>query len=209
MPVAIRLTLNRTAKDMKQRSLLAVTRDKFTIRQKNFFKAFSRIQFAKGFNINRMNSVVGILTAGNNAAEDLEKQEVGGKIGGRTFVPTVKARVSKKFTKPLARKKTLKNFKQIPRVQFGDKKGFLKAMSSVGKGGAVIYGSMVLLIKGRRKRGGRTFFNTEKIYSFKKGRSVRVKPTRFMRTAALISSNRMEIFYKLEAEKQIKRILKQ
>ena len=208
MPVAIRQTLNRTAKDMKQRSLLAVTGDKFTIRKKNFFKAFSAIQFATGFDIKQMQSVVGILAAGNAAAEDLEKQEVGGKIGGRAFIPTDKARVGKKSNKAVSAKRTLKNFKKMKRVGWGDKKGFLRVLSKTERGGAIIYGSMVLMVTGRQKKGGRMFAKTEKIYSFKRGRSVRVKPTFFMKTAALISSNRMELIYKQEAEKQVNRILK-
>lgn len=106
LPVAIRNTLNSAAFDVKQKTLLTETSSEFVNRNKTFFKAKSRVLKAKGFNTKTMSASVGFIGADKNqAVEDLEKQERGGQIGGRAFIPIDTARVSKNNSKNI-RKKT-------------------------------------------------------------------------------------------------------
>lgn len=206
LPVAIRSSLNAVALDVKKRTLLMVTDQTFTIRKKNFFRVFSKVDFAKGFNVNSMQSAIGIFPKGNDAAEDLEAQERGGRIGGRSYIPTDLTRTGMNEGKGLSKKKTLSNFKKFKKVAWGDKKGFFKTARKVGKEGAFVYGSMVLQVKSLKRKKGKTFIKADKIYSYKKGRSVSISGTGFMRKSALISRKKMPDLYIKEAEKQINRL---
>jgi hypothetical protein len=74
-PNAVRGTLNGLALDVKTKTMPDQTEKDFTIRQKNFFKANSGVDFARGFNLRSMASIVGFYSRrpNNQAIEDLEK----------------------------------------------------------------------------------------------------------------------------------------
>jgi hypothetical protein len=99
-PLAVRQTLSDAAFYTKKQTLLKVSNETFTIRQRNFFKANSRAEPAQGFDIDRMVATVGMwdqkLTKINGrhnyAVDELEQQEVGGDIDHKTFIPMTKAR---------------------------------------------------------------------------------------------------------------------
>ena len=100
LPVAVRRTLNSTAFDVKQRTMLEMTKKQFVNRQANFFKANSKVIQATGFNVNEMESQIGFFEdrlknkATNWAVKDLEQQEHGGSILGRDFITMNTGRVS-------------------------------------------------------------------------------------------------------------------
>jgi len=96
LPVAVRTTLNSAAFDVKKNTMPEQVSKTFTERRKTFFKANSRVEMARGFNVESMQSKVGFINGGKNqAVRDLEAQEEGGKIGGRSFVPMDTSRISK------------------------------------------------------------------------------------------------------------------
>ena len=87
-PNAVRGTLNGLGFDVKKNTMPEVAEKTFVTRRKNFLKASSRVEMARGFSLNSMETKVGFVPfkGPNEAVQDLEQQEHGGKIGGRSLL---------------------------------------------------------------------------------------------------------------------------
>lgn len=148
LPNVVRKTLNDAAMDVKKTTMPEEAKRNFTIRQKNFFTANSRVEFATGSNLNTMQSSVGFMEKNlkgqnNYSVKDLKQQEEGGSIGGRSFIPTKFARVAN--SNYLGVRKHFRLTEIMDRVvnasDFAgknDRQKFIHAASHVGKGGYVI-----------------------------------------------------------------------
>jgi hypothetical protein len=213
LPNAVRETLSKTALDVKQKTMPKTAEAEFTNRRKNFFKANSVVDFAKGKDINSMRATVGFndnkLTGGNNfAVKDLEQQEYGGMIDGKSFIPLDPARVGKSYSKSVRANARISKLKFInARNQKGASKEqkFLNAVFKAGVGGNVL---------GSTKKGENIIWKVQRInksgqpkliplYDYRKSRKVKVKRTKFMEQSALISQKKMNDIYVIEAKKQI------
>jgi hypothetical protein len=215
-PVAVRGVLNSLAFDMKQNTLLKSAKLSFVERQPNFFKATSRVEKANGFDVNSMKATVGFIGK-NQAIDDLEKQERGGSIGGRSFVPMDTARTSgspKKKIKPAAR---LTNIQKI--IVARNSKGknrrekFTKAAIHAGMGGFVLSetlkGESVLFRINSLKRVGKdTKINSTPLYSYDKGRIVNVDATGFVLKAQTKTMVNVVPLFVKEAQKQFAKVRK-
>jgi hypothetical protein len=221
LPLAIRATLNDAVFDVKTKTMPKKADETFERRQPNFFKANSRFDKAQGYNINSMKSTVGFveggLKGGNNyAVRDLEQQEHGGKIGGKTFIPLDNARrgnSKRGLVKPNNRLSKIKKIINARNSQGKNvKEKFIKAAIVAGKGGYVISGknktlfrvdSLVTHLKSRQ-----TKLKVEPLYSFKRSRKIKTdeKYRHFFHDACLETGNKLELFYMRNAEKQINRL---
>jgi len=211
-PVAVRTALNSAAFDMKKNSIQQSADDTFTIRKATFFKANSRVNKASGYAINNMQSAVGF-TGKDQAIDDLEKQETGGKINSRSFIPMKPARTGNsdnKLIRPNARLKNIKIVDASKASGANNKQKFVKSVFHAGVGGNVLsefngksYVWKVNSIK-RTKEGN---FKLTPLYSFKKGRDVKVDATHFMAKATEKTTPKIEQFYIQAAEAQFKRAL--
>ncbi len=204
LPVAVRSTLNSAAFDVKQRSMPREAKATFTERRKNFFKAKSSVKKAQGFDIKSMRSTVGFVGAnGNPAVGNLEKQERGGKIGGRGFIPMNDARVSNSLSRSIRGKNRLSSIDNLKKIR--SKKRFHQIVRKVGVGGFILYKNTVFEVKKLE----RSNIKLRGLYSHEKGRSAVIKTgTNFMKNASLKSGTRLEKFYAIEAKKQINRLTK-
>ena len=111
-PSAVRNTLNDLAFESKK--LVPKKADEnFTIRQKNLFNRMTIVERAKGFDVNKMVSKVGIDGSKGSLSDGLEKQETGGNIQGRKLLAHDKARVSGSNTKKVRAKYYFKNIDKI------------------------------------------------------------------------------------------------
>lgn len=85
-PVVVRQTLNDLAFDVKNITLQASANQKFIRRSPNFFRTFSAVNKATGFNINGMKAEVGMTDQGKTSARaavsHMDQQEQGGAIKG-------------------------------------------------------------------------------------------------------------------------------
>lgn len=200
LPSAVRGTLNGLAFDVKKNTMPDEAGKAFVGRQKNFFKVSSRVNLARGSSIEQMESKVGFLKLGNSdAVENLEKQEHGGKIGGRSFIPTNDSRISKSKKRNVSRKNRIGTIKHI--VKAKDKQSFVRSVHSAGKDGFVLYRNMLFRvnsISGRK-------FRLKAVHSFKKGRTVRVSATHFMQKATAKTINKGPEIFKKEAEFRFER----
>lgn len=222
LPVTIRTALNSAAFDVKKNTLLDSVDDNFINRSPNFFKAFSRVEKAEGFNVNTMRSVVGMTEKGlkganNYAVADLEQQEKGGTISSRQFIPLTKARGGnpKSLVKPKNRLSQIHNVVNAKNMS-GKTKGakFAQAAIKAGVGGYVIgstnKGENILWRVNSLKSNVRTksFRPTlTPLYDYSPKRKVRVKATHFMREASVKSGQLIERFYIEAAQKQFKKLL--
>lgn len=194
-PVAVRQTLNDTA--FKTKELIPkASNQKFTIRQKNLFRAFTGVNRAQGFDIGSMNSQTGILkrSGRNKLAEGLEKQETGGSLEGRKLVPHYLARVGNSQSRKVRRKH---HFNNIEIQRLGRRRTKSKYIT-IKKGG------------GKSKA---TVFNTENgkltpVYTHRKSTLTRLKKRPYLKPSSLVAANRMDKFYAKRAEQQFKRLLK-
>lgn len=224
LPVAIRQTLTATAFLMKKETLPQSGKKNFIQRQPNFFKANSKAFPAQGFDINTMSSTVAMLSSGlhnestNFAVKDLQQQEKGGTIHGRSFKPLPSARKGGRgVTKANERIREIR-LKAGNIIVANHAKGankmqqFIKSAIHAGVGGYVLNvgsagrGGILFKIKSLKRTAiGSTRFKMDKMYTFKKSGVAKVTATGFMREAAFEVQKEMEFLYKLEATKQFKK----
>jgi len=216
-PNAVRGTLNGMALDVKKNTMPDEADDSFIIRQKNFFKAHSAVDFARGFDVDSMKSEVGFIERRprNMAVKNLEEQEEGGTIGGRSFLALHQARISKTITKLVAKRNRISGIKNI--VKTSDQKGssegqrFIQAVFVAGVGGVVFSKfngrGMVWRVESLQKN-ARGRFRLTAIQSYKEGRTVKVKATHFMKKASLRSAKKGDEIYFKEAERQFNKVFK-
>lgn len=213
LPVAIRQTLDNAAFDVKERTLPKISKLLFVNRTKTFFKSNSKVNKANGFNIKTMHSEVGMfenrLKGGDNhAVKDLEKQERGGSIGGKSFIPMKSARVSrsnKKNVRKINRISTINNIVNTKKVK-GKNSGqkFMVAVNKAGVNGYILHKDILYRVD-RISKSRKYKFKLTPLYSHKKSRSVSVKSTGFMKKASDITRKLMPKFYNENAKKQLKK----
>ena len=99
---SVRQTLNRAALRAKQVTIPAETDKVFAKRRATFIKSSTTVNFAKGNDMNNMVAAVGFLPKLNDSShsvEDLDKQEYGGDIANKAFIPLAQARTSRSWKK--------------------------------------------------------------------------------------------------------------
>lgn len=219
LPLAIRGTLNSAAFDVKKTTMPHLVDQTFEKRRPNFFKANSRVSMATGWDVKSMQATVGFtgtnLRGGNNyAVKDLEQQEYGGKIKGRSFIPMAAARggSNARPVRPSNRLSKIKNVVNSSQMRGKNRKEkFTKAAVKAGKGGYVMGNfpqKILYKITSLRRVKNRTVVKARALYSYEENRSVAVKATSFMRRSSLTSAKKMHRIYQKEAERQIKRLAK-
>ncbi len=216
LPVAIRGTLNDAAFVMKKTEMPKQAKRAFIERQANFFKANSRVEMATGFDINHMVATMGMVESGlqnkstNYAVKDLEQQEGGGTIDGRSFKPLPAARRGGRgVTRANARISQIKNIVDAKGSRGANKmQQFIRASLHAGKGGYVLGGRRLWKVTNIRRVGRNIRFTRQDLYSFTKSGTAHVKATGFIRKAALEVQKEMEFFYRLQAQKQFSKVFK-
>lgn len=220
-PIAVRNTLSKAAFLTKKESLPKIADRTFVNRTKNFFRAKSRFIGAKGFNLKTMKAIVGMIdlrtSSDDHAVRDLEQQERGGTISGRSFIPTDKARVAGNAGRNVAPRNRLSRLDLSNVVRTSDSKGktrgqrFIKsvilAKEKFGDRALVLTRNMLFRVNslGFNKRLKKLRLKITPLYTFESGRTVSVTATNFMRKSSLIQAKKLGIIYKIEAEKRIKR----
>jgi len=220
LPVAIRTALNSAAFDVKQHTM-PKSAQRFVQRQPNFFKANSRVEMAKGWNIMTMQAIVGFTSenlrigASNFAVNDLEQQEYGGRIEAKSFIPLDESRQGASQARPVRPMNRLTEIKGIVNsaniVGPSTRAAFVRAAIKAGRGGFVLgnYPKQKLWkVDSISRIGNQTIIKKTGLYTYKQGRSVNVGETGFMRWASFESANKLEQFYIIEAQKQISRLTK-
>ncbi len=231
LPNVVRFTMNDLAFHTKKDTLVKSADKFFITRSKNFFKANSGVVKAKGYNISNMNADVGMLKK-NKASRNLKFQERGGSIPNRSFIPTNDARVSKSDNRKVSKKYHLSRAKIInanktkttvnaaaerkrKKERGGAAKGTSRKKSNliaaVAKaheiGAYVLFIDKIYDIKSFKKKGrNRVKFKWIPIYTYKKGRTVRVNKSPFLQTAAKIAAKTTDEIFKVNFDRQIAKL---
>lgn len=222
-PSAVRNTLNNAAFDT--RNLLPTTGAKqFKYqRNKSFLKTFSTVNKAKGFNVGKMASTVGIDARRDRVlADNLESQEFGGVVRGKKIVAHDDARTSKSKSKRVSRRNAknkvnahnatntfkahrgTRNSKFVAAVMSTAKSGKKHMMLNNGNRG-MIY-EVKSFSQNRKTR--RLNFKLKKLYSVRNTNSATVNGVGFMRASANEASKGIEANYIKNAEFQFKKLLR-
>lgn len=217
LPVAVRTSLNSAAFDVKQNTMPTEASASFVKRQANFFKANSRVEKATGFDIGKMKSAVGFipLNGTNKAVDDLEQQEHGGNIGGRSFIALKQARTSNSWNKKVkskARISQINNIVDTKDASGTDEEKFIKSAIHAGKGGWLIGnrttggGNKILFkIRSITRKNKKTVVDAVPMHALKKGRNVNPKATHFMGRASTQSGGKINKSFNDAAKKQIEK----
>lgn len=220
-PSAVRNTLNRAAFETKKQ-IPKTAAKKFVTRQKTFFKRFSTVRKADGWDVNKMVSTVGINpTKNRQLAENLESQEFGGVVNAKKLIPHDDARVSKSQSKRVSARNRLNkvNIHDGTRAFKGHrgtrKSKFVAAVMSTAKSGkkhmmlktgttGMVYEvtSVSQNIKSKKVN-----FKIKKLYSVRSKKSHNVKSSGFMIESASKVAKNMDKFFVENAEFQFKKEL--
>lgn len=221
-PSAIRNTLNNAAFDTKKH-LPNVAKTRFITRQKTFFKRFSTVEKAAGFDVNKMKSVVGIDSRQNKElALNLVSQEFGGMVKGKKLIPHDDARVSNSQSKRVRSKNYLnkvrvhdgtrafkrhrgtRNSKFVAAVMSTAKRGKKYMMLRSGSKGMVYeLTSVSTNVRSRKIR-----FKLKKLYSVRSNKTHTVRGQGFMKESANIATKQIDRNFKKNAEFQFHKALK-
>jgi hypothetical protein len=221
-PSAVRNTLNNAAFETKK-NIPVVARSKFTTRQKTFFKRFSTVSKASGFDLSKMISIAGIDASKDpEMASNLESQEYGGMVRAKKLIPHDDSRISKSQSKRVSAKNRLNKVRAHNGTKaFKSHKGtrksrFVAAVMSTAKSGK----SHMLLKTGAKgtiyevkgikssKKTRKVSFKIKKLYSVRDTNRHNVKSRGFVRQSANLASKKLEDFYVSNAEYQFKKALK-
>jgi hypothetical protein len=230
-PRAIKDTLNSAAMDVKQNTMLKQTKKSFKgNREPNFFKSQSKVNFAKGTDIKTMQSMVGFAPhpsrPGSKAAiADLKEQEHGGNIK-RPLLGTSQIRIGKSYSRKVRKEMTLQKLQSegivtksgtINRSKVASAQNVKKARSKKAK--FVRAAFAVVNTKGYMMSGNTLFkvnsissnrkskavnLKATPLYTEKRGRTVRIKPTHFMEKASVLTHSKIGAIFNSHAEKAIK-----
>jgi len=99
--------------EVKKTTMPESAKKNFIHRKPTFFKANSKVDPATGFDVSSMKSTVGFvkIAGKGNTVEDLEEQEGGGDIGGRSFIPLKQARTGNSWNKTVRAKARISDIK--------------------------------------------------------------------------------------------------
>lgn len=208
LPNSVRSTLNDLAFDVKKRTLIPAVDKTMILRNQSFFKKYSGVERAVGFEVNKMFSEVGFIPAGSasKAVDRLEQQDEGGVLDKRNMVPLNKSRVGSTIKGKVRGSNYLNKIKIAGHVIKGDKQGLIRGVTrtkissgGAGKGVGIIYGQILYEILGfkRLRKTNSIKLNIKPIYSYKKDRKITVKPHHFISKSAMESSSKcQELFNK-------------
>ncbi len=217
MPVAVRGTLNDLAFEAKKKHLPKTAEKAFTVRKKGFFSSHSRVNKSPNtFKLNEMQAEMGIVQGKSDAGDEMKKQEFGGQIKGRDYIPLPgptgtggRARTSGSYGKTVSKRYYLKRIEPEKHKPVFKQQGFIRAAFAAGKGGFLRFGEVIVEIRKLKKPSrDSVFIKAEPVYAFEEGRTVNLEPRPFIKPAgekAQLSAN--ELYIK-QAERRFEKYMK-
>ena len=203
-PNAIRSTLNDAAFEMKKDNLhTSATKNFKHTRSKSFFKKFSGVKKATGWNINEMYSEIGLLDMGvktaKTAIDNMHMHEKGGSINeGATYLRD--SRTSKSFGR-LVRKQNY-----FKRSKFVKGKNYVRKAFVALKENAIMQHGDYLIRVNKITKGRKLRINTTLL--MKKRKNARITPNHFITKAGIETRKSIPLNFRKHAQKQIKKRMK-
>lgn len=223
LPNAIRSTLNDAAFVSKKSNILDSAKRNMTVRNPSFFRKFTGVNKATGYNVNSMYSEVGFVNTdpdkkkGRKAIEGMQSNEVGGTdTQGAMYLK--KARVSgsaKRLVRRGARFAKSNLAKSRQGSGKGKKAGFMSnVVASLEENKPVFIKSkkgtfLVQVTKISSKRKGKKL-DIKMIWLMRSRRTnaAHAKATHFVEEAAKKTQKQMEVFFAKNAQREFDKVLK-
>jgi hypothetical protein len=226
LPNSVRFTLNDMAFDVKKLTLVqGLHETSMKIKSDSFFKRYSGVEKATGWDVNKMQSQVGMMPSlgvgkADKTINRLEQQDEGGSLR-HDAIGLDNARIGKISTgriKQVSRRKNLK-FWGKP-IEYGDNQGLIRTVTASkiesggkGKGNVIQYGKIIFEINGFFHHGASNskgnvshkgiVLDLTKLYSEKSNRIIHVKPQHFMQNASNLTGKKIEEIFRINAERQL------
>jgi len=205
LPVSIRGALNDAAFIDKTKFIGERFGENFEQRRSGFIRSHTSFNKSPNtFDINKMVSEAGVIKGKSEAGDNLEKQEFGGTISGRDFIPMTPARTGRNKAKTVSKRFYLKNIKPKEGAKRTQNQQFIRAAFKAGKGGFVRYDDYIFLIKTIRKPSrDKMFIKADPVYSYKRGRSVAVNKAPFIGPSGEKAAAMIPEYYIKQAERRL------
>jgi hypothetical protein len=220
-PSAVRSTINDAAFEMKKSNILDSAKRNMTVRNPSFFKKFTGVKRASGFNVSSMYAEVGFKNTdpnpikGRKAIEGMEHNEEGGSDNtGAMYLG--KARTSNTLKK-LVRRKSRFDKSKLVKGRVRTKKSVSNTMNMISsfeeKKPTLINskkGKFLVQVVGMTHNyvTNKSEFKLEFLMRDRKKYKATAKATHFNQEAAIKTSKQIEGFYVKNAEFQFNKILK-
>jgi hypothetical protein len=224
MPLAVRETLNNAAFDMKNTTLQKSATNNFVKRSPNFFKTFSAVNKANGFNLNSMKATVGMSDRGKGkaaetAVHNMQFQENSGVVRkGLRSLRDIRAGSNDKVVRrssyysnmrkligPRLSKTQSKKSQFIANAVMAKKTG-AKMKVKTDKGRFIIE---IKSIKRNKKNSEQPFtIKSNALMMERKKKPSHIKATNYMAEATAMTEKKIHLFFKNAAEKQFAKVLK-
>jgi len=210
-PSAGRSTLNDGAFKMKGKNILDSAKKNMDVKNPTFFKRYTGVKKANGFNVNSMFSEVGFTDKHAEKAQKavnygMEANEVGGTDdSGLKYYPATRG--SRRMVKRLMyfdkNKVDDDQSGNTVRRAFRAKKKGKNFFINTSKGRALIKVKSIT-----KKANGRIKINSQLLMMDRTVKKAKAKATHFVKEGAIITSKEMDNFYVKNAEYQFNRVLK-
>lgn len=219
LPVAVRNTLNNAAFEDKRKNLPDSASNNFNVKNKTFFKRYSGVIKATGYDINNMHSVMGMMDLGNKkvrtALENMRKQEGGGIVeDGFSYLKEArggkengKVRLANYYNPD----KVISGRSKVGRGRGSNKSKFVARAFKAKKENKPMFfnsmkGNFVVSVKKIVKNGRNSVkIDFRLLMKERKHKPAKIKATHFVEEAAVKTQKTIPDFFIKEAEKQIKR----
>jgi len=212
MPTVVRNTLNQLAFDVKKNELLKSADKEFILRSPSFFKRYSGVKKADGWDISTMQSEIGIIPGENIAAGLLEKQEHGGTVAHRAYIYMDTSRTGKNKKGKVQKQNYIGTrgiLRGFPNKKRSEKAQFvanaIKALQTDNdilqeKDGRIKLMRVLSIQQNRVSK--KIFVKMKYIASYQKERSVHVKARPFLRKASEITYRKTDKIFRTEIRKR-------
>ena len=220
-PSAVRSTLSDAAFEMKKKNILESAKRNMTVRNQSFFRRYTGVKRATGFKVDSMYAESGFSNSNElkakKALEGMEHNEFGGSDNtGAMYL--AKARTSnslKRLVRKKARFDKSKLAKGTSTKMRSKKLDFARnAMASVKENAPTFIetskGKFLVQVKKVTTDAGHKKLKVKMDFLMRSRRQhvAKAKATHFNKEAAIKTSKQIEVFYKKNAEYQIKKFWK-
>jgi len=223
-PSAVRSSLNDASFEMKKSNIFDSANRNMTVRSRTVFKKFTGVKRATGFNVKTMQSEVGFIPKdgikGDKVPKGMEYNEIGGtdNTGAMYMEKSRTSNTRKKLVRRKARFDKSKIAKGTSSYMRSKKLANVQNMIASLQENAPTYietskGKFLVQVKsfssrsvGKRK--GKLDIKVDFLMRSRRKNAAKIKPTHFIKEAAIRTSKQIEVFYKKNAEYQIKKFWK-
>lgn len=211
-PSAVRSTLNDASFTMKQKEILDSAKLNMKVKSPSFFKRYTGVKRANGFNVSSMYSEVGFQDRGQNSArkainKGMESNEFGGRDDeGGMYIG--KSRGAKGLVKRNAR------FDKSKVLKTKSKSNIARMYASAKSKKQVFIntsnGRFLVQVKSfdRGVQGGGPNIQVDFLMRHRKQHIANAKATHFIKESALKTAKQMDEFYLRNATYQFQKVLK-